>query len=208
MPATDVDFRFPAESAAPVATQGGEFVRFGLRAVRVKKKVEVVDGKPTIVDVEAEAGRPIFEDREYIEIRAPGDRLNVVHKEVTQDIRQRYATQYKAWKAGQDQDAAVGTPLAMWPQVTSSDVETFKYQGIRTVEQLAALSETTIQALGPGYRKLKQRATDFLAASKDGAAMTKLRAENEEMSKRLAHLEKLAESQAEMLAELKPKKAK
>ncbi len=123
----------------------------------------------------AEAGRPIFVDTEYVTIMVPGDKTSIVSRPAYDRDKQRFAKQYAAFKNNQD-DVLVGTPLEQWPGIKRSQVEEMKYFNIRTVEQLADLSDTHSQQF-MGVNELKKRAQAFLAAAEDNAANEKLAAE-------------------------------
>jgi hypothetical protein len=161
-----------------------------------------------------EAGRPIYEDVEYIEISIPGDKTLRVHKEVTPAIREQYGDQYRSWKTGGDQMAQTGTPLGIWawPGITRSTVEELKFFKCYTVEQLAGLSDSNLSHLGPGYKKLRDEAADWLKAASATAPFTKMQAENEDMRARLialeaALLQRPAEAKAAPAASASPESA-
>lgn len=152
----------------------------------------------------AEAGRPVYVEKEYVEIRVPGDKINIVHKPVTDFIRAKFRQRYQAWKAGK-QDQVVGTPLKAWPPISASQVEELAYFKVTTVDQLAAVTDETASRMGP-ILELRQKARDFLEAAKGGAPLTKLR---EELSTRDAEISALREqlkAQAADLLELKRRK--
>lgn len=133
-------------------------------------------------------GRPVFDDVEYIEIRNPGDNTNVPHRPVRDHDRQRFQFQYQAWKAGQA-EALSGTPLSQWPQVSRAQVEELAFSHVRTVEQLADISDSVAQRLGMGVLALRSRAKEYLERSKDEAAAIRLASE---LEKRDAMLEAMA----------------
>ncbi|WP_395443572.1 hypothetical protein [Caulobacter sp. UC70_42] len=85
-------------------------------------------------------GRPVFEDKEFVEILVPGDRKTVVDTLVKDEHKRRWPREYAAFKAGQEVPVE-GTPLEEWPQITRSQVEELKFAHIRTVEQLASLPD-------------------------------------------------------------------
>lgn len=162
---TDPDFR--EDSAAPRKADG-LLIRFFHQAHKTTKEVE---GKV----------RTVWEKREMVEIRNPGDRLNAPVKIVTDVEKERWPAQYAAWKAGQDQETAGGWPLEKWPGADVAQVEALRFHKVRTVEQFAAMSDANLANLGPGWRPLRQAAKDFLAASESAAPMAALRKENDEL---------------------------
>jgi hypothetical protein len=142
-----------------------------------------------------EAGRPIFDETEIIEIRIPGD-ADVRKRAVNEGDRTRFARQYDAWKRNQNQETVSGTPLAAWPMMKRSQVEEAKFFGVHTVEQLANIADVNLQRLGPGWPSLRQQAVDWLKKAEDGALLGKLRAELEERDRRIDALEDMLKRQA------------
>jgi hypothetical protein len=152
-------------------------------------------------------GRPIYYDREYIEIVVPGDKDTTVNRPIRPGDAQRFPRQYTSFKAG-EVDAQVGTPLSAWPMITRAQVEEMKYFKIYTVEQLAGLSDNLAQKF-MGINRLKQKAKDYIEASKGSAATDQLREEIEGKDARIMALEQaVQELRAMAEAAAKPKKRK
>jgi hypothetical protein len=125
-----------------------------------------------------EAGRPIFEDTHYIMIMQPGNKDNIVHRPATERDKKRFAEKYKKFLAREDQEAVEGTLLEEWPGITRSQVEELKYMHIRTVEQLAAVSDANSQNI-MGIQMLKAKAVKFLDAA-DSNKAAEIQQKNEE----------------------------
>jgi hypothetical protein len=167
---------------------GGLFVKFGLHPKKNDAR-------------SLEAGRPIFDDVEYVEIRVPGDKHNVIHRPVGDSDRRQFARAYQAWKSGAGEQLT-GTPLAEWPAVSRSQVEELAYFGVRTVEQLANLSDGNAQQVGP-IQALKAKALDYVAKAKGNAPLEQMRAELATRDNELETLRRQVTEQAEFIAELK-----
>jgi hypothetical protein len=137
-----------------------------------------------------EAGRPIYEDREYIEIRVPGRRD--FQTKLAHDMhKNRFPVHYAKFKAREGQEVELGTPLTEYPGVTRGQVEELRFFNILSVEQLAAVADSSLKNMHGGLM-LKQKATQYLDASKDNAAAAKLDEANKliaDMSARLEALE-------------------
>lgn len=70
--------------------------------------------------------------------------------------------QYEAWKSGQEMPLN-GTPLAAWNAVTPEQAEVLKSRGVKTVEDVAELTDAAIQGIPvPHMRDLKLNAKRFL----------------------------------------------
>jgi hypothetical protein len=99
---------------------------------------------------------------------------------------------YDAWKAGQEVPLD-GTPLAAWPGLSPEQAELFKMKGVRTVEQIAGLTDTHKHSMGiPGLHDIIENAKRYLLAKdktsitsaleKKDAEIAALKAQQEEMA--------------------------
>jgi hypothetical protein len=149
-----------------------------------------------------EEGRPIFEEREYIEIRVPGRRD--FQTKLAHDMhKNRFPVHYAKFKARQGQEAEDGTPLTEYPGVTRGQVEELRFFNILSVEQLAAVADSSLKNMHGGLM-LKQKAAQYLEASKDNAAAAKLEEANTLIADLSARLEAL--ENAEPVAKPKRKR--
>jgi len=117
-----------------------------------------------------EEGRKIFDDKVYVEIIAPANRLNVIDREATDEDKVRFSRALAAFFAQQDQLVS-GTPLSELPTLTPGQVAELNALKVFTVEQLSNVADTTVQLLGTGGQELKQRAIRFLAKTDDNATL-------------------------------------
>ena len=148
----------------------------------------------------AEEGRPIFDDREYIQIMQPGNKESIVMRPARDMDRQRFPKQYAAFKNNEG-DYVSGTRLEEWPAISRSQAEELKYFNIRTVEQLVNMSDAQAQKL-MGINALKTRAKAFLEVCGKSAEAESLAAALEERDLRLQQLESQLEALQEALAEV------
>jgi hypothetical protein len=123
----------------------------------------------------AEEGRPIYENVDYVRIFVPGDKDNIVDRQVEEIDTRRFAREYQAYKAGKEAPIE-GTPLEMWPTVDRAQVAELVHFNVRTVEQLANLSDANCQNF-KGILALRQKARDYLAQAAGNAPLEKMRAE-------------------------------
>lgn len=125
-------------------------------------------------------GRRIFEDTEFIEIMIPGDKLNIIKRQVFDIDKQRFAQQYARFKQGLA-DQTIGTPLTELTFITASKVKEYEYFGIKTIEQLAGAADGGDAGMRMmGFQGDKQKANAFLAAAKGNAPINELRAKLDE----------------------------
>lgn len=114
-------------------------------------------------------GRPIYEEREFVKILIPGDRLNAVVEPVSAAHKDRWPEAYKAFRAGLEMPVE-GTPLKEWPQVNSSQVKELAHFNIHTLEHLAGLNDIQLQHMMMGGRTLREQARKTLEVAAAGTA--------------------------------------
>ena len=155
-----------------------------------------------------EKGRPIFEEKVYVRIMIPGDKTTEIQRPVRMGNgpnhdNMKYAHQYSIFMQGQGADQAlIGTPLKHWPPVTKSMVLELAHYEVRTVEQLAQVSDQILQKF-MGLGAMRQKAIDWLANAKDGELVSQLRAELVQRDNKIETLEEGMKELAQAVEELK-----
>jgi hypothetical protein len=134
----------------------------------------------------AEEGRPVFEDREYIELIAAGNSTNIIRKPASDRERQQFRREYSLFKEG-DVEQITGTRLTEVPWITRSQVEELMYRKVRTLEALADISDTECNV--PGMLDLRRKAQAWLQKASEAAPFTAMQAEMEDLRKQLAALQ-------------------
>lgn len=141
-----------------------------------------------------QAGRDVFEDKDFIRIQFPGDKTKEVCRAATEDDQRQFHNQWLQYKSSQEQTPD-GMPLSQWPLCGKSDIRNLAQSGVKTVEQLAVLSDTQLQGVGAGYLALREKARAWLEAAKNAeplakimAKVEKLEADNLALSNQLAAL--------------------
>tara|TARA_R110000824_G_scaffold194142_1_gene376659 strand:+ start:968 stop:1549 length:582 start_codon:yes stop_codon:yes gene_type:complete len=151
-------------------------VRFFLHAVHNVDKSEV-------------EGRPIFEEKEHVEIKSPGNRKSGVARVARPRDIERFPRHYAAFK-NRIGDVEDGTPISEWTMIPRSLVEEFAYFNIRTIESLAAVTDGNAMSHS-GIHKWRTKARAWLeraAEEADGQAIEAMKSENEELKKRIEEL--------------------
>lgn len=87
---------------------------------------------------------------------------------------------YSAWLKGQEEPVD-GTPLAAWPGVNPAQADRLKLIYVRTVEDVAALSDQDLDRVGMGARSLRDKARAFVAAKKGEAVVAEAMAEKDKI---------------------------
>jgi hypothetical protein len=136
-------------------------------------------------------GRPIFKEVEYIDIKVPGDRNCCVCRPARDADRTRFPKHYEAFK---NRTAApeTGTPLAEWAKIPRSAVEQLAFANVKTVEQLAALSDTYTGQIhgGNSYKRMAQEYLKRVEEEKAVGDVSALKEENEDLKAKLEELMK------------------
>ena len=87
---------------------------------------------------------------------------------------------YDKWKEGQE-IPEVGTPLTSWNGVTNAQVEMLRSHGIRTVEDLANVTDGNLQRMEPGTRFLRDGARKWIEDADKRDVATALAEKDAEM---------------------------
>ena len=190
---------------AQAGNQPGKLiVKFFLKADRIDPVAKVEPDEPgkdkskwQILGEQALlAGRPIFHEREYVEIRIPGNKDEIRIRPIRNIDRLNWPREYEAFKNGSEAPTT-GTPLEQIPFITKVQVEEYGYFRIRTAEQLVGMSDQLAQKF-MGHQQLKNRLQAFLDAAAGAAPAEKLRTE-------LEHRDKLIAAQQQQIKELADK---
>jgi len=137
-----------------------------------------------------EAGRPIYDEDDYISIMQPGNKDSIIIRPAMDLDKQRFSVHWAKYKARQDDDQIEGTLLEMWPGVTRAIAEELKFFNVRTVEQLAGMSDVNGAKI-MGINTLKQRAKAYLDLSDKTAAADALITANARIDELMAAVEAL-----------------
>lgn len=178
------------EQTAQQQPRHGLFVQFYMHPKHDKEK-------------SIEAGRPIYAEVPYLMIMVPGDKASIVRRPVRtgqnpKDDNNRFHNEYVAFIQKEEQPSE-GTMLEQWPQINRAQVMELQHIGIKTVEHLAELNDTSLQNY-MGLINLKKKAVAYLAIVKDEAPMIRLQAEIDSRDTQMASMQ---EAMDEMQKELK-----
>ncbi len=148
-----------------------------------------------------EAGRAVYEERDFVRIHVPGDKTTVVVEPMHEMNLARFRARYEKWKSGQS-EAITGTPLSALPGMTPSKVEEYKFFKVVTVEQLAEANDNLGQKF-MSFQTDKARAKAFLQVAAGNAPIEKM---NAELAKRDEEIETLKAQMAALMANTKQRK--
>lgn len=140
-----------------------------------------------------EAGRPIFEDVNFITIDFPGDKTKRVDRPVRMDEEAgappdpvRFPRQWQAFM-NQLEQTVEGMPITEWPPLTKSQALELKAIKIHTVEALAALPDSACTWLGS--RDLRAKANTWLESAAGHASESRLQAVVDQLEAKNAALQ-------------------
>jgi len=144
----------------------------------------------------AKQGVPVFYNADFVTICLPGDTKTVIDTFVDDSHKYRFPIQWARYQnAKQEEQKAVGTPLAAWPILSVNQLDQLKAVRFYTVESIAGASDLQLQAVGmiAGMQPhaFREKAQAFLKAeerslSNDEAA--RLKQENEDIKASMAAL--------------------
>jgi hypothetical protein len=156
----------------------------------VDEEVVNADGTVSVIKKRiAGAGHPVYENKEYIEIRVPGDKLAINDRPVTRRDKMRFARQYQAFAADPNaKQGPGGTPLTALG-MDQGLIEELQRHSVHTTQQLEGIPDGNLSAIGAGVTLWKQKAKDFNAASKGYAPTAELRAENQNLKEQMSVLQ-------------------
>lgn len=149
--------------------------------------------RPDVTDAETDevTQNNGFREVEYVELLIPGDAKAAPVQLVDRNIRKQFAKHYQAFKEGRELPTE-GTPVEYWLGANDARVHVLKSLHLRTVEQVAEMSDTVLNSVGMGARELRKRAQTFLDAQSNSKVADKLAAKDnelDELRRRLAALE-------------------
>lgn len=117
------------------------------------------------------AGHPVFEERDFIEIIWPGNALNIIRREVNEEDKVRWPRHWAHWQQ-MGKTSTVGMPIEEWPVVTRAVAKMLKAMDFHTVEQVANSSDQNITRMGMACGMAPYAFRDKAKAYLDAAAGT------------------------------------
>lgn len=155
-----------------------------------------------------EAGRPIYEEIDCIEIMVPGDKHSIVEREVRGIDKRRFSRQWEAYKAGKV-DQQSGTPLTALPFMSASKAEEYKFFNIVTAEQLAGAADGSSAAQSiMGFTGDKQKANAYLQMAAGNAPILQMQQALEEKDGQISAMQEQMNQMNQRLLEISQKSSK
>ena len=173
------------------------------RAAEHDEKLLVKFFYQTIKDETAskEQGRAVFKDCEFIDIRIPGMRGSGATRRASYRDKQRFPRHYSAFQQRVELPEE-GTPLSEWPLVSRSLAEELAFLGVKTVESLASIADSSAGDIMGGLT-LKAKANKWLEKAKNDVSLEQMEAE---LAKRDTLIANMQAQLDELQAASKPKR--
>lgn len=149
-----------------------------------------------------EAGRKVYDTVPWCEWRVPGESdtnggpVHLLAREgPRRDPKVRFPEAWAAFERDNASEGLVGTPLKFVPWVERGDVENLAHAGVKTLEQLASITDGNLSNV-PGGLGLRQKARDFIKVAEDAAPVERL---SEELAKRDSEIAELKSQMAALM---------
>ncbi len=143
-------------------------------------------------------GKPVWETRDFITISHPGENLNVVRRQATDQDKQRFARHWDAYQRGVTQ-VPDGVPLNLLFPSKPHIVETLRGYNIHTIEQLAKLSAHGIGSVGMGCQEWVNAAQKYMVHAEKGVDHHKFETAMAAKDKQIATLTRQLADLAELV---------
>jgi len=151
----------------------------------------------------AEEGSPQYDDKLFVRIHPPGERLNIIERLANDSDKKRFPLQFMQFKENAPQ-VSNGTPIDMLFPANPSIGAALKASGVHTIEQCAKLSAHAIETIGMGAQNWVNDAQRYLEVANKGVKASQLKAALDEKDREihsLNHKIELLEGQLQQLLE-------
>lgn len=132
----------------------------------------------------AEVGARQYENQVWVKIHPPGEKLNIIDREVLPADKQMYSQQWNAFLQHRTQ-VPEGTPIDLLFPNNPAIADNLKAFGVHTIQQCSKLSANALDTIGMGAQNWKNMATQYLENATSGTAFLQLRDENERLQQQI-----------------------
>lgn len=155
-----------------------------------------------------EAGRPIHEQVDFVEIMVPGDKHSMIDRKARELDKRRFSRQWAAYAAGKTDEQA-GTPLTALPFMSPAKAEEYRFFNINTAEQLAGAADGSGAAQSiMGFNGDKQKANAYLQMAAGNAPILKMQQAIEEKDNQINAMQEQMNQMNQRLMEISQKSSK
>jgi len=147
-----------------------------------------------------DSGRPVYDNKIFVMIHEPGDKLTTIEREASDDDKRRWPQQWAQFMQGAKQ-VAQGAPLHLLFPDNPAIVANLNNYNIQTIEQLAALQAHGIQTVGMGCQEWVNKAQAWIKQAEKGVDFHKFQSELKQRDDMIAALQgQIAALNAQMTA--------
>ncbi len=133
-------------------------------------------------------GYAVYVDVPFVEIRAPGDTLNVIRKPAQEIHKLRYPEEWAAYLNHQAAPSK-GTPIDKLPFLTKARVLELQSLGLKTAENIRDIADVNAVKI-MDFQRLRQRVNDFLDEQAKLAPLETMRREVEKRDEQIELMQK------------------
>lgn len=139
-----------------------------------------------------EFNRPFFDDKVFVRIHPPGERLNIIDREASDVDKRRFPMQWAQFKENAPQ-VSDGTPVDMLFPASPATAAALKASGVHTVEQCADLSAHAIENIGMGAQQWVNTAKRYMEVANKGVKASQLKYELDKKDLEITSLKNMVE---------------
>lgn len=164
-----------AAMAKPMAGDDQQFVVFDYHPAlnRAKSRAE---------------GRPVYDNEVWVKIIAPGEaKIQETHRKANDLDKRRFPRQWAAFVQGRPQITEGTTLEHLFPDQPNK-VKMLNHYNIFTIEQLANLNGTGMNAIGMGATQDVEKAKQYIAQSEKGVNYHKFNTQMEQKDQQISAL--------------------
>lgn len=135
-----------------------------------------------------ETNSPQFDDKIFVRIHPPGERLNIIERLASDADKRRFPMQWAQFKENAPQ-VTNGTPIDMLFPANPSIGAALKASGVHTIEQCGVLSAHAIETIGMGAQQWVNDAQRYLEVANKGVKASQMKQALEERDRTIHSLE-------------------
>lgn len=149
-------------------------------------------------DVNQQTGLPIFKNVCYVEIRIKNNNTDIFNQPATPEKMARFPVEYNRYLSAK-KECKEGTPLEHFSFLTTAQIDTLKYHGILSVEQLSSLQPE--QAVDLGVLSEFESAKRFVSLAQNHLTESQWQKKVETLEAQIRDLEQQLQAKTQIQSE-------
>lgn len=147
-------------------------------------------------------GKPVWENKDYVKIHQPGEKLMAEDRPVRENDKRMYANRWNSYLQDKEQ-VPDGVPLDLLFPYHPNVAMMLKSHHVYTVEQLAAITGDALNNIGMGAQDWQTKAKAYLEQANKGVNHHKFQKELDERDSKIKTLERQVAEMAAAFAQMK-----